>query len=84
MFLFLSHPFTTISDKVAWFLQKWHVTFVCSVFCWFSFGGTAVIVGIVNSPSFSKPRSSNSLSRCATIWSYVPFSRYARLSDHFK
>ena len=48
------------------------------------FGGTAVIVGIVSSPSFSKPLSSNSLSGSSTFWSYMPFSSQANLSDPFK
>ena len=75
LLLFFSYPFAAIADYVAWLFTIMAYDFCLLSVCWFSFGGTTIIVGIVSSPSFSKPRSSNSLSRCATIWSYVPFSR---------
>ena len=45
---------------------------------------TNFIVVMGSSPSFSLPLSSSSPSAWATIWSYVPFSRYAKLIDLFE
>ena len=56
LFLFLVHHFTAISNNEAlFFFTAMQTILVRSVFCGLSFGATAVIVGLVSSPSFSKP-----------------------------
>ena len=75
LFLFFFHPFSTLSNNVTWFFTIMEHDFglfgvLLVVIC-----GYGCHCRYCQLPSFSKPLSSNSPSRCATIWSYVPFSR---------
>ena len=79
--LFLNWVDGTGSDSYLVFLHRWHVKLGFSEFCC---AACCVTVFICSSSGASKPFSSNSLPRCDTICSYVPFSKCAWLIDFFR
>ena len=79
--VFLSFELTALILIVTWFLQWWHVGLGLLEFCC---GACCVTVFTGISCGASKPFNSNSLSRCDTMCSYVPFSKCAWLIDFFR
>ena len=61
---------STLISQMSWFLQLWHVSLVLSAL---AFAVLWLTVFICSSSGASKTITSNSLSSCVTICSYVPF-----------
>ena len=57
---------------------------LCGWVCLFTVIVVVDVVGLCNSPSVSGPLSLSSFSKCATIRSYVPFSKYTKLIDRLR
>ena len=71
---------STLISVLSWFLQWWHVGLGLSAFV---FAVLWLTVFICSSSGACKPFSSNCFSRCVTICSILPFSKWAWFIDFF-